>query len=358
MVESSQPPAAESMFLRQQKEATTSVVCCPRGVQFTGTVYICNQGPLSSTWAHCISCEPSACSRCKRRCSAHWQTAQENSFQLCRRSRPLPQIMIISCIYSQLFLLHYFFPSQAPPDTFLERFSDANKVVSIEVFPEELRVQLTWQGFKHNDEEQRTKYRAFNSNSSLYLLPTWTWHTSTGSIKSTPLHQAFSAPTRWPSQALNQTPSPGLWKLCRVSCWKLDTSFAAAWQQRLCLLCLCHWESSTGQGQLLRSQADRSSCPCPMHPTTLVEADNQTLLPVERYLAITNVIAAARSQIMEVPMSPAARIISTTMPDGPAFIWEIAFLTISMVIGVRRPSNDGSSDRWCGSQSNSTLRSL
>ena len=37
-------------------------------------------------------------------------------------------------------------------------------------------------------------------------------------------------------------------------------------------------------------------------------------------------------------MSPAACIISTTMPDGPgalpAFICEIAFLTISMVIGM------------------------
>ena len=44
-------------------------------------------------------------------------------------------------------------------------------------------------------------------------------------------------------------------------------------------------------------------------------------------------IADARSQIMEAPMSPAARIISTTMPSGPgalpAFICEIAFLTIS-----------------------------
>ena len=41
-------------------------------------------------------------------------------------------------------------------------------------------------------------------------------------------------------------------------------------------------------------------------------------------------------------MSPAARIISTTMPDGlgalPAFICEIAFLTISMVIGMGGPS--------------------
>ena len=44
-------------------------------------------------------------------------------------------------------------------------------------------------------------------------------------------------------------------------------------------------------------------------------------------------------------MSPAAHIISTTMPDGPsalpAFICEIAFLTISVVIGMGRPSTGG-----------------
>ena len=44
------------------------MVCGPRSVQFPGTVYICNQGPLSSAWAHCISCAPSACSHCRRCC--------------------------------------------------------------------------------------------------------------------------------------------------------------------------------------------------------------------------------------------------------------------------------------------------
>ena len=34
--------------------------------------------------------------------------------------------------FSQSFLLHCFFPSQEPPDTFLERFSDDNKVIGIE----------------------------------------------------------------------------------------------------------------------------------------------------------------------------------------------------------------------------------
>ena len=48
---------------------------------------------------------------------------------------------------------------------------------------------------------------------------------------------------------------------------------------------------------------------------------------------------------MEAPMSPVAHIISTTMPDGPdalpTFICEIAFLTISMVIGMDGPSTGG-----------------
>ena len=55
VVESSQPPAAESRSPRQQKEVTTSslsgppsVVCHPRSGQFPGTLYICNKGPLSS----------------------------------------------------------------------------------------------------------------------------------------------------------------------------------------------------------------------------------------------------------------------------------------------------------------------
>ena len=86
-------------------------------------------------------------------------------------------------------------------------------------------------------------------------------------------------------------------------------------------------------------------------PLTFVVTDNETLLPVRGYLA------AAKSRIMEASMSPAASIFSITMPDGsgalPAFIWKIAFLTISMVIGIGGPSTGGSSDRWSGSQSNS-----
>ena len=56
------PPACQVLH------GLRSMVCRPRSMQFPGTVYICNLGPLSSAWAHCISCAPSACNRGRRCC--------------------------------------------------------------------------------------------------------------------------------------------------------------------------------------------------------------------------------------------------------------------------------------------------
>ena len=61
------PPAC------QVRPGLPSVVCHQRGVQFPSTLYIGSQGLLSkgflsSAWAHCISCAPSACSHCRRCC--------------------------------------------------------------------------------------------------------------------------------------------------------------------------------------------------------------------------------------------------------------------------------------------------
>ena len=58
----------------QVQPGLSSLVCYPRGVQFPGTVYICSQGLLSSSWAHCISCAPSACSHCRRCCCSPLQS--------------------------------------------------------------------------------------------------------------------------------------------------------------------------------------------------------------------------------------------------------------------------------------------
>ena len=96
------------------------------------------------------------------------------------------------------------------------------------------------------------------------------------------------------------------WKPCRVSCLQLDTSLATARQQRLHLLCLCLGRSQTGNRRLtltvwwgrlqsspglswpVLSAWDCCSCPFQFIPLTLVEANNETLLPVRWYLAIAN----------------------------------------------------------------------
>ena len=130
----------------------------------------------------------------------------------------------------------------------------------------------------------------FTSNSSLYPSPehghgSAHWHTSPAPVaQSTPPHQVYSAHNRWPSETLGQTASPGLQKPCRVSCWQLDTSLAAAWQQRLHLFCLClrqsqtgshrftptvwwgHPQSSPGLSWPALSAWVRYSFPFPMHP--------------------------------------------------------------------------------------------
>ena len=50
-----------------------SVVCHPRGMQFPGTVYICSQGPLSSTWAHYICLQHYYFTRIKYLCQIFGQ---------------------------------------------------------------------------------------------------------------------------------------------------------------------------------------------------------------------------------------------------------------------------------------------
>ena len=75
-----------------------SVVCRLRDVLFPCTMYTCNQGPLSSALAHCTSYAPSAYSLCRRCCCCPLQCDRQynygNSPELCRRSSPVPQIMI------------------------------------------------------------------------------------------------------------------------------------------------------------------------------------------------------------------------------------------------------------------------
>ena len=102
--------------------------------------------------------------------------------------------LCLSCIYSQSFLLHSFFPSQEPPDTFLELFSDDNKVIGIEILPEDSRAEPAWQSFKHNDEDRRAEYWALvnnNLNFKLFTVPLTNMNTASR-IGIHPLHQSHN----------------------------------------------------------------------------------------------------------------------------------------------------------------------
>ena len=217
------------------------------------------------------------------------------SSELCRRPRPVPQIIIfVFLALTQSFLLHCFFPNQETPDTFLEWFNDDNKVIGI-------RAELVWQGFKHNDEEQQAEYRVFlntNLHFKLFTVPLINMDMAP-LISIHPLHQShnpnqvFSVPTWWPFKALHQNPSPGLQKSWRVSCLQLDT-LTDAWLQRLHLLCFCQGQSQTGNRRLTPTVwwgSPQSSqhfhdllyqlytalvSPFPCIPLNLVEADNET----------------------------------------------------------------------------------
>ena len=123
-----------------------SVVFRPRGMQFPSTMYICSQGPLSSARAHCISCAPSACSLCSRCCCCLLQSDRRR-METRLNSAGGPGLYCRSWSLSFLHLLSVhsfpiFFPSQEPSDTFLERFSDDNKVIAIEVLPGDPRAEL------------------------------------------------------------------------------------------------------------------------------------------------------------------------------------------------------------------------
>ena len=135
--------------------------------------------------------------------------------------------LCLSCIYSQPFLLHCFFPCQEPSDTFLQWFSYDDKVVSIEVLPWDPTAEFTWQGFKHNDKKQWAEYRALvntNLHFKLFTVPLTNTYTAPGigihSLYQVHYpHQVSSVPTKWPSWALGQMLSQGLRKPCKVSCW-------------------------------------------------------------------------------------------------------------------------------------------
>ena len=192
----------------------------------------------------------------------------------------------LSCIYSQSFLFHCFFPSQEPPDTFLERFSNDNKVICIEVLLERnSRDKASSTMMKRSGLSTEPWWTpTFTSNSKLYPSPTRTRLRAFAYIPCTSSTPSFLSAHQMTFRGTRSKPSPGLRKPCRVSFWQLDTSLAAAWQQRLRLLCLCLGRSQTGNLRLTptvwwgRPQSspglswpalsawDRGKYPFPMHP--------------------------------------------------------------------------------------------
>ena len=146
------PPACQILF------GLPSAVCRPRVMQFPGTMYICNQGPLSGAWAHCISCAPSACSHCRECCCCPLQCDRQcMDTRLNSAGGPGPYhrswsssfLHLLSVLSPPLLLSKW----QEPSDIFLKRFSNDNKVIDTEILQGDPRAELMWQGFKHNDEE-------------------------------------------------------------------------------------------------------------------------------------------------------------------------------------------------------------
>ena len=93
---------------------------------------------------------------------------------------------------------------------------------------------------------------------------------------------------------------------------------------------------------------------CPPH--IIVEAGKETLLPVGGYLAIANDCSCEVTDHSGTLCSYYLHYYGSSVL--PVLICEIAFLTISVVIGMGGPSTGGSSDRWSESKSNSMLRKL
>ena len=99
------PPAC------QVRLGLPSVVCRPMGVQFPGTVYICS---YVGSFVKRLSPLHFLCTQCLHPLQKMLllptpvrQTAHGNSPELCRRSRPLPQIMIF--VFPAFTLSPFFF---------------------------------------------------------------------------------------------------------------------------------------------------------------------------------------------------------------------------------------------------------
>ena len=228
----------------------------------------------------------------------------------------------LSFLHLLSFLLHCFFPSQEPPDTFLERFSDDNKVIRTpEGISRDKNSSIMMKSSRLCTEPWWTP--TFISNSLLCPSPTQTWLRALAYI---PCTINYSKPSFLSANLITLRGTPSNAFFSRSTKAMLSLSLAGRYFSCSCLSTKIvsvltlngkkpNWKSSMDTNCLMRPSTilskpalSRGSCSFPMHPLTLVEKDNEILLPVGGYLAIANDCS------WEVP---AARIISTTMPDGP-----------------------------------------
>ena len=239
------PPACQVRF------GLPYVVCRPRSMQIPRTLYICNQGPLSSAWSHCIFLCTQFLQQLQKMLllpTPLRQTAHGNPPELCRRSRPVPQIMIF--VFPVFTLTLSSIASFQVKSLLTQSSSDSAMLIRSSA----LRFSQGTPEWNSRDKASSTIMESsglstepwwtptFTSNSSLYPSPTRTrlralayiHCTSRTFHSSTPGFLSAHQMTFWGTR----TPSPGLQKPCRVSCWQLDTSLAAAWLQRFVFVCI------------------------------------------------------------------------------------------------------------------------
>ena len=124
----------------QVQPGLPSVVCHPRGVQFphlqSGSFFK-HLSPLHFLCTQCLQ----PLQKMLLLPTPVGQTTHGNLPELCRRSSPVPRIMIFVCpafTLSPLFSIAFSMSRAWDMNTFFKRFSDDNKVISIEVSPGDL----------------------------------------------------------------------------------------------------------------------------------------------------------------------------------------------------------------------------
>ena len=211
----------------QVRPGLPSVACHPRGVQFPCTVYIHSQGPFSSALAHCISCAPSACSHCRRCCCCPLQwDRQRMETRLNSAGGPVPysrswslSFLHLLSVLSSPLLLSKSRASWHIPQA-IQRWLQGHRHRDPPRGPQSgtllLRLQAQWWravGWVLILGEHQPSLQTLHCTPHQHGHGSVHLHTSPAPVaQSTPPHKVFSAPTRWPSEALDRTPSPGLRK--------------------------------------------------------------------------------------------------------------------------------------------------